>query len=80
MERMDVLNKLQEIFQMVFDDDTIRIDEDTSSDDIEEWDSFSNMQMILAVEDMFSVKFSIEEVETFSSCGKIVDCITSKKM
>lgn len=75
---MDITEKLQEIFCDVFDDDEIEITEETTADDIEGWDSLTHVQLIVAVEKAFSVKFSTVEVMKLKNVGEFIELIRKK--
>ena len=61
MNRDDYINKLQDIFRDIFDDYNLVINESTSSDDIEDWDSLTQISLTTAIEKEFEVKFTIQE-------------------
>ena len=50
MTREEVFDKLNEVFRDVFDDDSISVTDSTNSDDIEDWDSLSHINLVVAVE------------------------------
>ncbi len=66
------------VFQQVFEDDTIQINEKTTADDIDGWDSLSHVNLIVAVETTFNVRFSQKELLTFKNVGDLVRSIESK--
>lgn len=78
MERKEIYEKLNDIFVDVFDLDSIQLSESTSSEDVEEWDSLSHIQLIVAVEKAFGVKFSSREIMTWKNVGEMVDSISEK--
>lgn len=78
MNREEVLNKLTEVFQDVFDDETIVITDETTADDIEDWDSLEHINLIVAVEQAFSIKFNMNEVTSMKNVGEMVDIILSR--
>ena len=57
MDRKIIMEKIQDIFRDVFDDEELVVEDSTSSDDIEEWDSLSHIQLVVAVEKTFGLKF-----------------------
>lgn len=79
MTRDEVLVKLNTIFQKVFDDDNIVVNEATCADDIDDWDSFEHINLLVAVEHEFSIKFNIKEAKNFQNVGEMVDAILAKK-
>ena len=75
---MNTKEKLQEVFREVFDDDELEISESTTADDIEEWDSLTHIQLIVAVETAFSIKFSIVETMKLKNVGELIALIDKK--
>ncbi len=75
---MDVKNELQEIFRDVFDDESIVITEETTSDDIEDWDSFAQMNLIVAMEKQFGLKFNIKEINLLKNVGEMIALIQAR--
>lgn len=75
---METTEKLQEVFRDVFDDDGIVITSETTADDIEGWDSLTHVQLIVAVEKEFSVKFSTVEVMKLKNVGEFIELINKK--
>jgi len=75
---MDILTKLQEIFRDIFDDETIILTKDTTQDDIEDWDSLAQINIIVAIKKDFKVDFTMEEIGNLKSIGEIVKKIEEK--
>ena len=78
MDRTEVFEKLNEIFQDVFDDDTLEVNENTTSEDIEEWDSLMHISLIMAIENAFGIKFTMDEVTGMQNVGETADKIMEK--
>lgn len=78
MTRTEVFYKLNGIFQEVFDDENITVNEVTTSADIEDWDSLEHINLIVAVEKGFCIKFNMGEVNTMKNVGEMVDLILQK--
>ena len=78
MERKEIFKKLNEIFCDVLDLDEVELTESTSADDIEEWDSLSHIQIIVAIEKAFGIKFTSLEIMKWKNVGEMVDSILSK--
>lgn len=75
---MDVRDKLNGIFQEVFKDDGIQVKPETTANDVEGWDSFSHVTLIVAIETRFNIKFSLKEVMGFKSVGDLIKSIEQK--
>ena len=78
MKREEVYERLTEVFRDVFDDEEIELTDSTTSDDIEEWDSLEHINLIVAVEDAFDMKFTMGEVTTMKNVGAMVDIIIER--
>lgn len=78
MERNEVLSRVQDIFRDVLDDEEIVLTDATTADDIDEWDSLSHIQLIVAVEKAFKVKFTSKEILSWKNVGELIDCILSR--
>jgi acyl carrier protein len=70
--------RLIPIFHDVFDDDSIDIKPETTANDVDGWDSFSHIRVVLAVEQAFKVKFSAKEINSLKNVGEFVSLIKSK--
>ena len=75
---MTTMDMLTEVFRQVFDDDGIVISRETTANDIEEWDSLSHVNLIVAVEARFKVKFALRELQTLKNVGELIDLVDSK--
>jgi len=75
MTREEVYERLNKVFQDVFDDETIEVQDDTTADDIDEWDSFEHINLVVAVEEEFSFKIPMGKVVTMKNVGEMVDII-----
>jgi len=78
MTQEELIGRLQNIFQKIFDDDELVISDEMTADDVEEWDSLSHIQLIVAVEKEFSVKFQMAEVMKLKNVGEFIRLIEIK--
>ena len=76
--REEYKKKLNCVFQDVFDDETIKIDDNTTAKDIEEWDSLMHITLVLSVEKEFGVELSAAEVGKLSNVGAMVDLLLAR--
>ena len=74
----EILNQVHNIFKDVLDNDDIIVKEITTADDIEEWDSLSHMQLIVAVEKHFKIRFTSAEINNFKNVGEMCQGIQTK--
>ncbi|MDH6458383.1 acyl carrier protein [Fusobacterium sp. PH5-7] len=70
--------KLQEIFRDIFDDEELVITEGMTAADIEDWDSLAQINLIIAIEKEFGIKFNLEEVSKLKNIGEMLDLINLK--
>lgn len=78
MERAEIFSRIQTIFEDILDDEVITLGETTTADDVEGWDSLTHIQLVVAVEKHFKVKFKSKEILSWKNVGEMVDCIASK--
>ncbi len=75
MDNNEIVGRLTPIFCDVFNDDTLTVTEGMSAADVATWDSLSNINMIVAVEKAFDVKFSIKDVRNLKNVGELLELI-----
>ena len=78
MSREEIYTKLNEVFQDVFDDEDIVVNDETTADDIEDWDSLMHITLISAVESEFGVHFTMGEVSTMKNVGEMASIIQAR--
>ena len=78
MERAKVLERLNEIFQDVFDNEELVINEESCSDNVEGWDSLRHITLIAAVEKAFGMKFAMKEILDMENVGSMVDILVER--
>lgn len=72
------LEQLNEVFQEVFEDDDLQVQPQTSAKDIDEWDSLMHVNLVLAVESRFGVRFTSTEVAALKDVGEMADLVQKK--
>lgn len=75
MTREEAYERLNRVFREVFDDEEIILQDTTTADDIEDWDSFEHINLVVAVESEFSFKIPMGKVITMKNVGEMVDII-----
>lgn len=78
MTHEEIMNRLTEVFRDVFDDDSICIHDETTANDIEEWDSLEHINLIGAVESEFNMSFQMREVSGMKNVGEMADIIAQR--
>jgi len=72
------MGTLTEVFRQVFDDPEIVLSPEMTADDVEGWDSLSHINLIVAVESRFNIRFKQKEVLSFKNVGDLSQCVESK--
>ena len=78
MQAQAHIEKLTSIFREVFDDEGIVLNDQMTANDIGSWDSLSHMLMISQVENAFSIRFSLREINKLKNVGVLIKLIESK--
>ena len=78
MQQQDIYAQLTPIFHDLFDDNTIVLNPGLTAADVPEWDSFNHINLIVAVEARFGVKFQTAELESMQTVGHLADLVQSK--
>lgn len=75
MERENVYARVTEVFKDVFDDDSIVINDNTTAEDIDDWDSLTHISLLNAIEDEFNIHFDMKAVHNLKNVGAMIDLI-----
>jgi acyl carrier protein len=78
MEESAIYKRLNELFKEVFDDDSLVVTPETSAADVESWDSFNNVALMIAVEARFGIRLTTTEIEAFHKVGDLATVIARK--
>lgn len=79
MNNNEILEKVQEIFRDILDNDEIELTYETSANDVEDWDSLTHIQLIVAIEKSLKIKFTSKEILSWNNVGEMIECIQTKK-
>ncbi|MFI3202011.1 MAG: acyl carrier protein [Eubacteriales bacterium] len=78
MNRAEILEAINKVFWDVFDDEDLVIIETTTAEDIEDWDSLEHINLIVAIEDQFQMKFTMGEVTGMKNVGEMISIIAER--
>ncbi len=78
MTREEAYIRMNKVFHDLFDDESIVVEDSTTADDIEGWDSLEHINLIIAMEDEFGVKLSMSEVSGMKNVGEAVDIMLAR--
>ncbi len=75
MTREEVYEKLNAVFQDVFDDEELTVNDETTAADVDGWDSLVHITLIDAVEEEFDISFDMKTIVKLKNVGEMVDVI-----
>ena len=78
IEKKSILETLNQIWRSELDNDSIVLTELSTAQEVEEWDSITNIQLVVATEKHFKIRFTAAEISGFKNVGEMVDCIQRK--
>lgn len=78
MEKVEIVNRITPIFKKVFGDDTLILTDELSALDVENWDSLTHMLLITEIENDFSIKFKLKDLNKMLNVGDMITIISSK--
>lgn len=80
MNKEEVMAKLATTMRELFENSSLVVTEETSGDDVDEWDSLTHISLIDSIEKEFKVKFGLGELLKLKNVGQMADLIIKKKM
>lgn len=78
MEQQQIMEQLNKIFVDVLDNEDIKLTEATTAADVEEWDSLYHIQLVVAIEKFYKVKFTASEIQSWKNVGDMANAVKSK--
>ncbi len=78
MNRQHILSQLNRIFEEIMDSGPVHLSEATVPADVAGWDSLAHIQLIVAMERYFDIRFTSEEMVSWKNVGEIMDSILAQ--
>lgn len=78
MDKSQALSETNDIFIDLFDDEDIVLTYETEASDVEDWDSLTHIQLVVAIEKHFKIRFTSKEIQSWQNVGEMLDCILTK--
>lgn len=75
MERNEILAQINEIFIDTLDNEDVVIEETTTANDVEDWDSLTHIMLVVAIEKHFKIRFTSKEIQSWKDVGEMMNCI-----
>jgi len=79
MQKEELLSALTTLFRDVLENDAIVLTDETTANDIEEWDSLNHIQLVVAVEKHFNIRFTAKEIQSWKNIGSLILDIQKKQ-
>lgn len=78
MERSEILKRVEEIFREELEIEDLVLNDETTAEDVDGWDSLSHIQLVAAMEESFGIEFSSREILSWDNVGDLIDSIQKK--
>lgn len=77
-QNKDIIERLNDTFRYVFNDDGIIVSDGITADDIDAWDSLSHITLVVAIEKEFGVKLKAAEVGKLKNVGEMISILEQR--
>lgn len=78
MDLSEILQQVNGIFTDIIDEENIKLSSETTANEIEGWDSLTHIQLVVAIEKHFKIRFNSKEIQGWKNIGELMDSISSK--
>jgi len=78
MERNEILKQVNGIFADVLDNEGLVLNESTTANDVDDWDSLTHIHLVVAIEKHFKIRFTSQEIQSWNNIGELIGCIATK--
>ncbi len=75
MSREEIYERLNEIASDVFEEENLQLNDETTADDVDGWDSLTHLGFVNEIEIEFSIKFTLAEIRNLKNVGELVDAV-----
>lgn len=74
----NLIKQVEGIFKDILDEESLSLSRETTANDVDGWDSLTHIQLIVAIEKNFKVKFTSKEILSWKNVGELIDSLQSK--
>ena len=69
------ISSVFEIFNDILDLEAGKLTQESSPEDIDEWDSMANVNIIVALEEEFKIKFKLEDIQDAKTVNDFINLV-----
>jgi acyl carrier protein len=78
VDKAEILKTVNAIFIDILENKEIMLTDQTTAKDIAEWDSLTHIQLVVAIERRFGIRFTSAEIQRWKNVGELIDTIAQK--
>lgn len=78
MDRNELLTQINTIFKDILDDEEVVVNETSTANDVDDWDSLTHIQLVVAIEKHFKIRFTSKEIQSWKNVGEMLTSIQNK--
>ncbi len=78
MQRSDIIKDLQPIFSEILDQPDLCVTAESNASNVEGWDSLAHINLVVAIEKRYNIKFALAELHKLNNLGEMTDLIVKK--
>lgn len=78
MEKEQILSEVQNIFREILDQENLVLKPETTAAEVEDWDSLSHIQLVVAIEKHFKIRFTSKEIQSWKNVDEMISSIQDK--
>lgn len=78
MEKQEIMERINQVFRTIFNDESLSVTDETTAADIPDWDSMQHINLLSMIEREFDIMFEVDEIVTIEKVGDIRTTIEKK--
>lgn len=78
MASEDIQAGLLDILRRVFEREDLQVSRETTANDVDGWDSFRMVEILMAVEERFGIKLRSKEIDRLKNVGDLADLVAER--
>jgi acyl carrier protein len=78
MDNTEIINELQPILRDILDQPKLILSSESNASNVEGWDSLAHVNLIVAIEKRYGIKFALAELQELKNVGEMAELIRKK--